>query len=122
MNLLIILQAHIRSLHRDVARIEEMEDPRLPPDETLTHRIIATTSGKKRQFPSILTGARGSSNAGLVEFLTAESLHDGTVSYVTADGQPIEILDPSSLSSLPLTLVSSGEGIYLGSVSYYYHP
>ncbi|ODN03729.1 hypothetical protein Ocin01_02936 [Orchesella cincta] len=104
------LKAHIRSLHRDVARYEEMEDPRLPPDESLTHRIVATSSSKKRQFPSILAAARGSSNTNLVEFLTADNLHDGqTVSYVTADGQPIEIIDPSQLSSLPLTLVSSGE-------------
>ncbi|CAL8086621.1 unnamed protein product [Orchesella dallaii] len=104
------LKAHIRSLHRDVARIEEMEDPRLPPDESLTHRIIATTTSKKRQFPSILATTRGSSSSGLVEYLTAESLHDGqTVSYVTADGQPIEIIDSNQLSSLPLTLVSSVE-------------
>lgn len=92
-----------------MARLEEMEDPRLPPDETL--RMFATTSGRRRQFPSILAGARGSSNSGMVEFVTADTFIDGqTVSYVTADGQPIEIIDPSALSSLPLTLVSSGDG------------
>lgn len=85
-----------------------MEDPRLPPDESLK---IATGTSRRRQFPSILAAARSSTSSSMVEFVTAENFADGqTVSYVTADGQPIEIIDPSALSSLPITLVSSGEG------------
>lgn len=95
-----------------MARIEEMEDPRLPPDDTLRLITSPAVSGRRRTFPTILSTARASTSTGMVEFVTADSFSDGqAVSYVTADGQPIEIIDPSTLSSLPITLVSSGEGM-----------
>ena len=97
-----------------MARIEEMEDPRLPPDDSLTGRGVGIIQQgmKKRQFPSILGAARVPGT--LVPENTEEVQHgmEGIVrSLVTADGQTIEILqgiDPSTLT-VPV-LVPSSEG------------
>jgi len=64
------LKAHIRSVHREIARIEEMDDPRLPLDESLANRPspppgagthLQNVQKKQRQFPSIL-GSSGNSS------------------------------------------------------------
>ncbi|XP_021948389.1 centrosome-associated zinc finger protein CP190 isoform X2 [Folsomia candida] len=108
------LKGHIRSLHRDIARIEEMDDPRLPHDETLVNRVNMSfnTANRKRQFPSIL----GSRPVPL-EILPGDGQQQ--VSLVTADGHTIEILhgglDPSM--SVPMALVPSSEAEAMSNVA-----
>lgn len=95
-------------MHRDIARIEEMD---LPDDEALVNRgsinFNSPKFDRKRQFPSIL-----SSRAVPLEILPSDG-QDQQVSLVTADGHTIEILhhgfDPNSMS-VPMTLVPSSEG------------
>jgi hypothetical protein len=109
------LKAHIRSVHKEIARIEEMDDPRLPLDESLANRPSTATvvQAKKRQFPSILGGTRTAPIEHVEMLSSAESHgHGQTVSLVTADGHTIEILhglDPNTMS-VPMTLVPSSEG------------
>lgn len=107
-----VFQGHIRALHRDIARVEEMDDPLRTHqhDEITGHRTV-TLGGvnRRRQFPSIL-----GSRAVPLEMLPGDGSHHGQqVSLVTADGHTIEILhglDPNSMS-VPMTLVPSSEGI-----------
>lgn len=86
-----------------------MDDPRLPPDDTLIQRGM-NSPNRKRTFPSILAGpvARPPS----MEILPHNSLEQGHQVLVTADGHTIEILhglDPHSMS-MPINLVPSSEG------------